>query len=101
MENKEYTKANNLFKDAIKKDENDITLYIGLGHSYLFFGSVPQAIETYKKCVGKKTESGKSFDKIIQEDFTYFKSRKYPSASMDKVFAELKLQPNSTYENMK
>ncbi len=68
---------------------------------YLFFGSVPQAIEAYKNGLGKKTEAGKSFDKIIQEDFTYFKSRKLPSASMDKVFAELKLQPNPTYENMK
>lgn len=101
LEKKEYTKANNLYKDAIRMDETDVELYAGLGHSYLFFGSVPQAVEAYKKGLGKKTAAGKSFDKILQEDFTYFKSRKYPSASMDKVFAELNLQPNSTYENMK
>ncbi len=101
LENKNYSRANNLFKDAIKKDENDITLQIGLGHSYLFFGSVPQAVEAYKKCVGKKSEDGKSFDKILQEDFTYFKSRRYPAASMDKVFAELSIQPNEIYENIK
>lgn len=101
LENKEYVKANNLYKSAIKMNADDLDAQIGLGHAYLFFGSVPQAIEVYKNSLGKKTESGKSFDRIIQEDFTYFKSRKYPSAPMDKVFAELKLQPNSTYENMK
>lgn len=101
LEKKEYTKANNMYKDAIKMDETDVELYAGLGHSYLFFGSIPQAVEAYKKGLGKKTAAGKSFDKILQEDFTYFKSRKFPSAPMDKVFAELKLQPNTTYENMK
>jgi len=101
LEKKEFVKANNLFKDAIKMDPNDISLQVGLGHAYLFFGSVPQAVETYKVCLGKKTEAGKSFDKILQEDFTYFKSRKYPVAPMDKVFVDLKLQPNETYENMK
>lgn len=101
IESKNYSRANNLFKDAIKKDESDITLQIGLGHSYLFFGSVPQAVEAYKKCVGKKSEDGKSFDKILQEDFTYFKSRRYPSDLMDKVFAALSIQPNEIYENIK
>lgn len=101
LENKNYSKANTMYKDALKMDGTDISLYAGLGHSYLFFGSIPQAIEAYKSGLGKKTESGKSFDKILQEDFTYFKSRKLPASSMDKVFAELKLQPNPTYENMK
>lgn len=101
LENKNYSKANTMYKDAIKMDGTDIELYAGLGHSYLFFGSIPQAVEAYKNGLGKKTPAGKSFDKILQEDFTYFKSRKYPSASMDKIFSELKLQPNTTYENMK
>jgi polyisoprenoid-binding protein YceI len=101
LQNKEYVKANNLFKEAIKKDPEDINAKIGLGHAYLFFGSVPQAVETYREAVGKKNAAGKSGDKILQEDFLYFKSRKYPVAPMDKVFVDLKLQPNSTYENMK
>ena len=101
LQNKEYVKANNLFKEAIKKDPEDIDAKIGLGHAYLFFGSVPQAVETYREAVTKKNASGKAGDKILQEDFLYFKSRKYPVAPMDKVFVELKLQPNHTYENMK
>jgi len=101
LQNKEYVKANNLFKEAIKKDPDDVNAKLGLGHAYLFFGSVPQAVETYREAVTKKNAAGKSGDKILQEDFLYFKSRKYPVAPMDKVFVDLKLQPNSTYENMK
>lgn len=101
LQNREFVKANNLFKEALKKEPDDVNIQIGLAHSFLFFGSVPQAVETYKSVIGKKNSAGKSADKILQEDFTFFKSRKYPVAPMDKVFVDLKLQPNVTYENMK
>lgn len=95
---KKYAEAVTVLEKGLKANPSDTGLYCNLGHAHLFAGNYAKAMECYKKYLGK---GGYIKEKMIQEDFTVFKAKKFPAAEMDKAFKELNMIPNVAYRGMK
>ena len=63
-----------------------------LAHCYLFKNEYDKAIEIYKSNLKRSISSSYSWKNMIQQDFLFFKTKKFPTLQMDKVFSELKIK---------
>jgi polyisoprenoid-binding protein YceI len=71
-----------------------------LAHACAFIGQYDKALKYYKDSQGHEEYKG-AFARSLQEEFLFFKSRKYPTGTMDKMFKELAIEPTKEYKEMK
>ncbi len=92
LENKKYDEAIVFLKRGLQLYPNDFYLLGNLAHCYLFKNEYDKAIEIYKSNLKRSISSSYSWKNMIQQDFLFFKTKKFPTLQMDKVFSELKIK---------
>lgn len=90
---------NKSFKEAITYLSRGNTLYpsnlliLGnLAHAYLFSNDYERAMAIYRQHANKNIEGNLSWEKMIVQDFDYFKKNGFDTKAMQRVLSELDLQ---------
>ena len=92
LENKKYDEAMEYIKRGIQLYPKNLLLEGNLAHCYLFKNEYGKALEIYKRNLTQTIDPSFSWENMIQQDFEFFKTNKFPTDQMDKVFSELKIK---------
>jgi CubicO group peptidase (beta-lactamase class C family) len=98
IENKKYDEALRFLKRASELYPGSLMVKGNEAHAYLLSGNYDKAIAIYKAYLNQKVDSNYSWEQMIQTDFTQFKTGGFDTKSMDKVFAELKIEVPAEYK---
>lgn len=92
FELKKYPESLAYFKRGVQLYPEDLNMAVNMAHLYLFNNDYKSALAIYKAHQKKMVRPDLSFEKLMQDDYTYFKDHNYDVKLFDKVFAELKVK---------
>jgi polyisoprenoid-binding protein YceI len=97
--NKNYSQAIELGTKGNEAYPENPAIAMYLAHACAFSGQYEKALKFYKDSRSHEEYKG-AFVRSLQEEFLFFRSRKYPVAAMDKIFKELAVEPAKEYKAM-
>lgn len=92
FELKNYKQSLAFFKRGVELYPEDLNMAGNMAHLYLFNNDYKSALAIYKAHQKKMVRPDLSFEKLMQDDYTYFKDHSYDVKLFDKAFAELKVK---------
>ena len=97
FETKNYKDAIAYLKRGSQLYPEDLNLTMNIAHFYLFNKDYKAAVDIYRAHQKDMIRPDYSFEKQMQDDYTYFKEHQYDVTLMEKVFAELKIDKPKGY----
>lgn len=97
LEQRQFSEAQSYLNRGLQLNPGDLILLGNLAHTYLFSNNYPAALDIYKSHLKEKIDGTYTWDKMVQDDFLFFKRNGFDTALMNKVFADLKLAKPEGY----
>jgi CubicO group peptidase (beta-lactamase class C family) len=97
FEAKKYDESIAYYQRGVQLYPGNLFLLSNMAHVYLYKNDYNSAIAIYKAHLKEMIEPGLSWEKMMQDDLTWFKRNGYDIKIFDKVFAELKIQKPEGY----
>lgn len=97
LENKRYDLSLSYFKSSLSFDAHDLMSICNMAHCYLFRGDYENAMQLYRDNLDALVDGSRKFREIVLGDFVFFKQNGFDTAPMDRVIADLNLEPPVGY----